>query len=68
MRELWYWNVQRRAAKLRLKFVWALPRWLVYWCAIRVIAHATQGKYGNTIVPELTAMDALKRWDAGNTN
>jgi hypothetical protein len=43
---------------------WRLPRRLVMWCAIRLIAHATQGRYGDTVVPELTAMDALQRWDA----
>lgn len=58
-----YWCVHRPLEKLRLKFVWMLPRWLVYWCAIRLIAHATQGKHENTIVPDLTAMDALKRWE-----
>lgn len=42
---------------------WRLPRRLVMWCAIRVIAHATQGPYSGQVVPELTAMDALKRWD-----
>jgi len=40
-----------------------LPRSLAYWCAIRVGAHATQGKWGNQIVPELLFVDALKRWD-----
>ena len=42
---------------------WRLPRRLVYWCSIRLIAHATQGQYGNQIVPDLTAMDALDRWE-----
>jgi hypothetical protein len=58
-----YWYVQRPLEKARLKFVWCLPRWLVYWCSIRLIAYATQGEYANTIVPDLTAMDALKRWE-----
>jgi hypothetical protein len=40
-----------------------LPRPLVMWATVRLGAHATQGKYGTTIVPELTFMDALKRWD-----
>ncbi len=42
---------------------WKLPRQLVLWCAIRVVAHATTGKFSNQVVPDLTAMDALKRWD-----
>jgi hypothetical protein len=41
-----------------------LPRWLVYLAAVRLIAHATTGKYGTQIVPDLLAMEALKRWDS----
>lgn len=41
---------------------WRLPKRLVLWCAVRVIAAATQGKYSDQVVPDLTAMDALKRW------
>lgn len=49
--------------KLIMKLVWILPRRIVYWCAIRLGAHATQGQFGNQIVPDLNFMDALKRWD-----
>ena len=42
---------------------WRLPRRLTMWAAIRVAAHATQGKWSNQEVPALSAMDALKRWD-----
>jgi len=49
--------------KFMLWFVWKLPKSLIYWCMIRGIAYATSGKYGNTIVPELTAMDAIERFD-----
>lgn len=45
-----------------LWLAWKLPRTLVMWASIRLIAHATTGEYGSTIVPELSAMDALKRW------
>jgi hypothetical protein len=34
----------------------------VAWCFSRVVGVATTGKYSNTIVPELTALEALKRW------
>ena len=40
-----------------------LPKWLVYYATIRLISHATTGKHENQIVPELTAIDALKRWE-----
>lgn len=39
-----------------------LPNRLKYFVAIDVVAFATTGKYGNTIVPELTAMDAIQRF------
>lgn len=42
---------------------WLLPKELVKWCAVRLMAHATQGKWSGQVVPELTAIDALKRWD-----
>lgn len=46
-----------------MRLAWALPSQVAYWAAIRVMAHATTGRYGNQIVPELTAMDALERWN-----
>ena len=49
--------------KIWIKIAWLLPRQLVMWAAIRLAAHATQGEYGNTIVPELSMMDAIKRWE-----
>lgn len=42
---------------------WHLPREFVMWCAVRVMAHATVGPYGNQVVGDLKAMDALNRWD-----
>jgi len=48
--------------KLQMWIAWKLPHWLVKWAAVRLMAHATQGEHSGVIVPELTAMDALKRW------
>lgn len=48
--------------KMILWFIWKLPRFVIYWASIRLISNATTGQYGNTIVPELSAMDALQRW------
>ena len=49
--------------KIWMWLAWRLPSTLVKWASIRLIAHATQGKYGSTVVPELSAMDALQRWE-----
>ena len=43
-----------------------LPRKLVYWCGIRLLTHATAGKYSYQVVPELTVLKALKRWEINN--
>ena len=55
-------NIRRRAEKLQTWVAWHLPRWLIKWASIRMIAHATTGRYENTDVPTLTAMDAVGRW------
>jgi hypothetical protein len=48
--------------KIATAIAFRLPRLIVYWCAIRLMAHATQGQYSDQVVPELTAVDALRRW------
>lgn len=59
----WALLYQRVKYDVGMKIVHALPKTLVYWAAIRLIVHATTGKYSSQIVPDLTAMDALKRWE-----
>ncbi len=49
--------------KIQRWLAWRLPHGLVYWAAVRLLAHATTGKYSATIVPDLRAMDALQRWE-----
>ena len=48
--------------KLYQKLVRHLPARLRYIAAIDVLAHATTGKYGKTVVHDLSAMDAIKRF------
>ena len=45
-----------------LNLTWLMPRKLVYWCSIRLMANATQGAHSGQDVPELRAVDALERW------
>jgi hypothetical protein len=45
-----------------MRVAYWLPSRLVYFASVRMIAHATTGEYGATIVPELSAMDAIDRW------
>ena len=50
----WYWLVRR------------LPKKLVYFCFMHVLAYNTSGKYGTTVISELTAMDAIDRYGKYN--
>jgi hypothetical protein len=56
------WGAEMKDA-LIANIAWWLPRRLVYWAAIRLGAHATQGQYSDQVVPDLNFMEALKRWD-----
>jgi len=47
----WYWFVK-----------WFVPKKVIYFSFMTVMCHATTGKYGNTIVPELTGMEAIERY------
>ncbi len=49
--------------RLMQRISWWMPRRLVYFCAIRLMANATTGDHSHQVVPDLTAMDALKRWE-----
>lgn len=51
MEKIWMWIASK------------LPRKLVMWCAYRVAAHATQGKWSNQEVPALMFVDAMQRWE-----
>ncbi len=57
---------QEITERLTIAIAWRLPRPIVYWSAIRLMAYATQGKYADQVVGDLYAMDALKRWDKPN--
>jgi hypothetical protein len=52
-----------RLENVQIAIAYLMPRWLVRWCVIRATAYATTGKYGNTIVTDVAALEVLKRWD-----
>lgn len=43
-----------------------LPKKLVYFCFMHVMTHSTTGKYSDTVVPELSGVDAAKRYAKDN--
>lgn len=62
-----FWEVEYHFYSFRERFwmwlAWHLPKLLVTWASVRMISHATTGAYSDTVVPELSVMDALKRWE-----
>jgi hypothetical protein len=47
--------------RLALWLARRVPRWLCYWITLDAIAKATSGRYSDTVVPDLRAMEVLKR-------
>ena len=45
--------------------VWLLPRNLIYWSAIRLMAHASTGAWGDEHPDDISIMKALARWEKG---
>ncbi len=48
--------------KFWFSLAWKLPKKLVYYCGVRMGAHATTGQYGSDNVDEVTMIETLKRW------
>lgn len=49
--------------RMLIWLAWKLPRRLVYWCAVRLLAAATVPPHGDQVVPELTGLLALTQWE-----
>ena len=49
--------------KILMWIAWRLPKRLAACAAYRIGAFATQGKYSTTVVPEVTFMDVMHRWE-----
>lgn len=52
--------------KIEWKIAYLLPKKVAYVAMIRLFAHGTSGKYGDTLVSEVTAMEILDRWETDN--
>lgn len=48
--------------KACMRFAWLLPERVVMWASIRLMAHATQGEWGNESPCDVSVTTALKRW------
>lgn len=59
-------RVGELTGRLAQWIAWHLPHRVVAWAGYRIGAQATQGKYSQQLVPELTYIDAMKRWEEAN--
>lgn len=39
-----------------------LPKKIMYLCFMNIFVHSTSGKYSNTDVSKITAMEVIERW------
>ncbi len=56
------YQIRHRNDKVLIWLARRLPKQLKMRVYFDILAHSTTGKYGNTIVPEITAMDAIDRY------
>ena len=49
--------------KIYFLLIKIMPSKLRYMTALSVVAYATSGEYSSTIIPELSAMDAIRRFE-----
>ena len=63
-------ELKYRISRYREKFeIWLahrLPKRLAMRVYFDILAHATTGKYGDTVVPDITAMEAIDRYCKDN--
>jgi hypothetical protein len=55
------WRVN--CTKYKMNIAWMMPRWLVEWCVVRVVSHATTGKWSNTNPDSLNYSELMRRWE-----
>lgn len=60
------YQISKRAERLEIRLAQNLPKRLKMRVYFDILAHSTTGKYGKTIVPDLTAMDAIDRYCKDN--
>ena len=60
------YHIRQWATKRAMWIAWRMPRWLVSWCYIRVVSHATtRPRWDCVELLDLNVMEALRRWDEG---
>lgn len=61
------YRINRRIENATIWLARRLPKKLKMRVYFDILAHATTGKYGKTVVPDITAMDAVDRYMKDNS-
>lgn len=56
-------RVGRARERAAMWLAWRMPRWLAYWCFVRIAAHGTTGEWSGSVPDQLSVMEAMRRWD-----
>ena len=57
------WWMRKRRENFTIWVAFHLPRYLVMWCAVRLMAHATTGQWGHEEPGKVNIIEALSRWN-----
>jgi hypothetical protein len=57
------WKLLNPKMRVKMWIVDRLPRWVIYYAIVRAGVYACSGEYSNPVFPELTLVDAMKRWE-----
>lgn len=52
--------------RLLMNLAWKMPKRLVCWCAVRVWANASSGKWSDEEASDIRFVEALNRWAIDN--
>ena len=59
----WRYQLDKRATFAGLRTAKLLPRWLVRWAYIRVLADVSTGPLSSMAMPDIGAVQALQVWE-----
>lgn len=51
------WDAKARIERAQRDIAWMMPRWLAYWCFIRVVVYGWDGNPTDQTIPQ-----AMDRW------
>lgn len=52
----WWWRIKRERAVMSI--AWHMPRWIAYWCYVRVAVEGTDANPADQ-----TVVEPMKRWE-----